>query len=42
MPTSGRRMKKQGFARMAGIYFANYLWIVFRGKPVTKGYEDVR
>jgi glycosyltransferase involved in cell wall biosynthesis len=42
MPTSGRRMKKQGFARIAGIYFANYFSIVFRGKPVTKAYEDIR
>ncbi|HEY1607254.1 MAG TPA: glycosyltransferase [Allosphingosinicella sp.] len=42
MPTSGRRMKKQGFARMAGIYFANYLSMVFRNKPVTRGYDDVR
>ncbi|HEX5182131.1 MAG TPA: glycosyltransferase [Allosphingosinicella sp.] len=42
MPTSGRRMKRHGFARMAGIYLANYLSIVFRGRPVSKGYEDVR
>ena len=42
MPTSGRRMQKQGFARMAGIYFANYCSIVFLGKPVSKRYKDVR
>jgi len=42
MPTSGRRMKKQGFAKIAGIYFLNYFSIVFRGKPATKGYEDIR
>jgi hypothetical protein len=42
MPTSGRRMKKQGFVKMAGIYFINYFSVVFRGKPVTKGYQDVR
>lgn len=42
MPTSARRMKKQGFAKMAGLYFMNYLSIVFRGKPATKHYEDVR
>ncbi len=42
MPTSGRRMKKQGFVKMAGIYIINYLSIVIRGKPATKGYEDVR
>ncbi|HEX7855605.1 MAG TPA: glycosyltransferase [Sphingobium sp.] len=42
MPTSGRRMKKQGFAKIAGIYFANYFSIAFRGKPATRGYEDIR
>jgi GT2 family glycosyltransferase len=30
MPTSGRRMRKQGFARIAGLYFANYLSIAVR------------
>lgn len=42
MPTSGRRMKKQGFAKIAGLYFANYFSIVFRGRPATSRYEDVR
>jgi glycosyltransferase involved in cell wall biosynthesis len=42
MPTSARRLKKQGFARTAGIYFANYLSIVFRGKPAHNDYLDVR
>jgi glycosyltransferase involved in cell wall biosynthesis len=42
MPTSGRRMKKQGFVKMAGIYFINYFSVVFRGKPATNGYKDVR
>ena len=42
MPTSGRRMTKEGFAKSAGLYFANYFSIVFRGKPVTKAYNDVR
>lgn len=42
MPTSGRRMKKLGFAKIAGIYFANYFSIALRGKPATKNYEDVR
>lgn len=42
MPTSARRMKKQGFAKIAGIYFANYFSVVFRGKPATKDYEDIR
>jgi glycosyltransferase involved in cell wall biosynthesis len=42
MPTSGRRMKKQGFVKMAGIYFINFFSIVFRGKPATMGYKDIR
>jgi glycosyltransferase involved in cell wall biosynthesis len=42
MPTSARRMKTQGFAKIAGLYLANYASIVFRGKPATKGYRDVR
>lgn len=42
MPTSGRRLRKQGFVKIAAIYFANYLSIVLRGKAVSKGYEDVR
>ena len=42
MPTSGRRMKKQGFAKMAAIYLINYLSIMARGKPATKGYKDIR
>ena len=42
MPTSGRRLQKQGYLRMAGIYFVNFFSIVFRGKPATKNYTDVR
>jgi GT2 family glycosyltransferase len=42
MPTSGRRMKKQGFVKMAGIYFVNYVSIMVRGRPATMGYKDIR
>lgn len=42
MPTSARRMKKQGFLKMAGLYFVNYFSIVFRGKPAHRNYQDVR
>jgi glycosyltransferase involved in cell wall biosynthesis len=42
MPTSGRRMQQHGFLKMAGIYFINYFSIVFRGKPATQTYTDVR
>ena len=42
MPTSGRRMQSQGFLKIAGIYFLNYLSIVFRGRPATMDYKDIR
>lgn len=42
MPTSGRRMKQQGFAKIASIYFINYISILVRGKPATMDYQDVR
>ena len=42
MPTSGRRMTKQGFAKIAGIYLFNYLSIALRGKPANMGYLDIR
>lgn len=42
MPTSGRRMARQGFAKTAGIYFINYFSIAFRGKPATNDYLDIR
>jgi len=42
MPTSGRRMQKQGFAKMAGIYFVNYFSVMLRGRPATNAYTDVR
>jgi glycosyltransferase involved in cell wall biosynthesis len=42
MPTSGRRLQKQGYLRMAGLYFINFFSIVFRGKPATRGYTDIR
>jgi glycosyltransferase involved in cell wall biosynthesis len=42
MPTSGRRMQKQGFVRMAGIYCVNYFSIALRGRPASNNYIDVR
>ncbi|NOW45883.1 glycosyltransferase involved in cell wall biosynthesis [Novosphingobium sp. SG751A] len=42
MPTSGRRMARQGFAKTAAIYFINYFSIALRGKPATKSYLDIR
>lgn len=42
MPTSGRRLKKQGLLKMASLYFINYLWIAVRGRPATNSYRDIR
>jgi len=35
-------MTKQGFAKIAGIYLANYMSIALRGKPANSAYEDIR
>jgi glycosyltransferase involved in cell wall biosynthesis len=42
MPTSGRRLKREGYVKMACIYLVNFLAIAIRGKPVTHGYKDIR
>lgn len=42
MPTSARRMKEQGFLKIAGIYFVNYFSVALRGKPSTMNYKDIR
>ena len=42
MPTSGRRLQQQGYVKTAATYLVNFLAIVLRGKPVTRGYTDVR
>lgn len=42
MPTSGRRLKREGYVKMASIYLVNFLSIAFSGKPATRGYKDVR
>ena len=42
MPTSARRMQRHGFAKMAFIYFANFVSIAIRGRPASKTYEDIR
>lgn len=42
MPTSGRRLKGEGYTKMACIYLVNFLSIAFAGKPVTRGYKDIR
>lgn len=42
MPTSGRRLRKEGFGRMAAVYFVNFFSIVLRSRPATMTYKDVR
>jgi glycosyltransferase involved in cell wall biosynthesis len=42
MPTSGRRLQSDGYLRMAALYLVNFLSVAIRGRPVTKGYTDVR
>ncbi|WP_127753392.1 MULTISPECIES: glycosyltransferase family 2 protein [unclassified Devosia] len=42
MKTSGRRLEKEGVFRTAGTYTLNFFWVTFRGKPVTKDYNDIR
>jgi GT2 family glycosyltransferase len=41
MLTSGRRLRKEGFLKMAGRYAINYFWVVFFDKPVTEKYACV-
>ena len=42
MYTSGRRLKKEGIARMGMRYAVNFFWVNFFGKPYTAEYSDVR
>lgn len=38
--SSARRFKKKGVFKMIGIYWLNYFWILFKGRPYHKdGYE---
>jgi glycosyltransferase involved in cell wall biosynthesis len=41
MLTSGRRLTKEGFLKMAARYAINYFWVVFFKKPVTEKYACV-
>lgn len=40
--SSARRMKGEGIATTGIRYAMNYLWVVFRGRPLTKDYKDIR
>lgn len=39
---SGRRLKKEGVVKAGLKYAINYLWIIFRKKPFSKEYQDIR
>ena len=42
MYSSARRLKKEGMLTMAARYTINYFWIMFRKKPFTEEYVDIR
>jgi glycosyltransferase involved in cell wall biosynthesis len=42
MFSSARRLKKEGMLTMAGRYTLNYFWTIFRKKPFTEKYVDIR
>ena len=42
MYSSARRLKKEGMLTMAGRYTINYFWTMFRKKPFTEEYIDIR
>jgi len=42
MFSSARRLKKEGMLTMAGRYTLNYFWTIFRKKPFTEEYIDIR
>jgi len=42
MPTSARRLKKEGLLTATFIYAANFFSEVLRKKPFTREYKDIR
>ncbi|MFA6459417.1 MAG: glycosyltransferase family 2 protein [Candidatus Paceibacterota bacterium] len=42
IPTSARRIEQQGALKTSFIYAVNYVSTFFFGKPVTKGYVEIR
>jgi glycosyltransferase involved in cell wall biosynthesis len=42
MPTSARRLRDEGQAKIGAIYLLNFLSVAFAGKPVTHNYSDIR
>lgn len=42
MRTTGRRLAKEGLVKMSFIYTLNHLSVLWRGKPATRAYTDIR
>jgi glycosyltransferase involved in cell wall biosynthesis len=42
MHTTGRRLEKEGLVKMSWLYTINHLSILWRGKPATHKYSDIR
>jgi glycosyltransferase involved in cell wall biosynthesis len=42
MPTSARRFHGEGVIHVGWLYITNYFSILFRGKPTTSEYKDIR
>lgn len=40
--SSARRMKGEGLATVGLRYALNYVWVAFRGRPLTQDYKDIR
>jgi glycosyltransferase involved in cell wall biosynthesis len=40
--SSGRRLAKEGLVTTGARYGVNYLWMTFRGRPLSKAYSDLR
>jgi len=40
--SSARRMKGEGIATTGLRYALNYVWVAFRGRPLTQDYKDIR
>jgi len=42
MKTSGRRLRKEGVLRTGYLYTLNIIFMLFRGRPLTRTHSDVR
>ncbi len=42
MKTSGRRLRKEGVLRAGTLYTLNIIFMIFKGRPLTRTHQDVR